>query len=335
MPIKLQKGKTVSLQKTIRSALFFALLFAVVFSVLVNSPLFTVSANPLPPPPDSEPITLDSNGAVTPASAPLKQTGNLYTLTSNLLNYSLTIQCSDITFDGAGHVLQGLGGGTGLFIANASDVTVRNLRVNQFGRGIKVSGNSNMITKCEIAHCSTATSLEENSENSTITENTISDNTIGISISSNGNLVYLNNFANNVSFDWTSNPSAVNIVFGPYFDPLNSELYRGNTFSNGSIGNYYSDYKAKYPNATIADYSGTADTPYLIASSTNTTDPHPLWAPNGNLSSPFPTIHVDYPHSKPIQSYTFAIILLAILAAVVGYVPVKVAQRRRNRGVRS
>ena len=43
-------------------------------------------------------------------------------------------------------------------------------------------------------------------------------------------------------------------------------------WDNGSIGNYWSDYLSRYPNATEIDHSGIGDTPYAIIDSTTYSD---------------------------------------------------------------
>jgi hypothetical protein len=50
-----------------------------------------------------------------------------------------------------------------------------------------------------------------------------------------------------------------------------------NTWDNGSMGNYRSDYLTKYPNATQVDSSGIWNTPYVIDA--NNTDYYPLTVP--------------------------------------------------------
>jgi parallel beta-helix repeat protein len=93
------------------------------------------------------------------------------------------------------------------------------------------------------------------SSQSTITENTFAENYEGaVRISgAQNNSFFRNNFiGNNASGSQIDNPW---IVLG------NPE---GNTWDNGVEGNYWSDYKQRYPNATEISGSGVWDTPYYI-----------------------------------------------------------------------
>ena len=107
--------------------------------------------------------------------------------------------------------------------------------------------------------------LEINCNNNTIVGNTIRDNPgNGLTlISSNGNLVYNNNFTNN-------GPNVLNSG-GKY-----------NKWDNGTIGNYWDDY---YPGVD-ADDDGIGDTPYKI--NFGCQDNIPIWwdAPALNITKP-------------------------------------------------
>jgi parallel beta-helix repeat protein len=100
------------------------------------------------------------------------------------------------------------------------------------------------------------------SSNNTLSSNNITANDYGIRFDSSNNFIFLNNFANNtnqVSIDGTVNTGVAN------------------TWDNGGIGNYWSDYLTKYPNAIENDSSGVWNTPYVIDA--NNTDYYPLTVP--------------------------------------------------------
>jgi hypothetical protein len=69
--------------------------------------------------------------------------------------------------------------------------------------------------------------------------------------------IFLNNFANNTN-------------------QVSTE-FSTNTWNNGSMGNYWSDFLTKYPDAAQVDSSGVWNTPYVI--DTNNTDYYPLIVP--------------------------------------------------------
>jgi parallel beta-helix repeat protein len=101
----------------------------------------------------------------------------------------------------------------------------------------------------------------DSSNNNTITKNHMLDNNNGIILNStNNNLIYLNNFINNADNVYPT--GSINI--------WNSTLkmtytYNGNTYTN-YLGNYWDDYKEKYPDAEEIDSTGIWDTAYRIDS---------------------------------------------------------------------
>jgi nitrous oxidase accessory protein NosD len=73
------------------------------------------------------------------------------------------------------------------------------------------------------------------------------------------NTFYHNNFIDNtIQLD--------DSYIGPYptltYSPILSDP--GNSWDNGSEGNYWSDYETKYPDATELDSSGIWNTPYSV-----------------------------------------------------------------------
>jgi hypothetical protein len=70
-----------------------------------------------------------------------------------------------------------------------------------------------------------------------------------------------------------------------------------------SGGNYWSDYVARYPNASEIDASGMGNTPYVI--DTNNTDNYPLIVP-----------HAVIPEFPSIQATMFSM-LLTLLAVIL------------------
>jgi parallel beta-helix repeat protein len=129
---------------------------------------------------------------------------------------------------------------------------------------------------------------------------------------------------------------------------------RPNSFDNGSTGNYWSDYSARYPNATEVDNSGIWNTPYAVYG--NVADNHPLMnrpkVPEaiipGSSSEGEPSSTGDLPPSTSSTdnssstsntqnsgSLEAAIILAAATVAVVavGAVGVLVYLKKRKRDV--
>ena len=123
--------------------------------------------------------------------------------------------------------------------------------------------------------------------NSSVYDNAIERNKIGVELFNYGhpnngllgaeNTVYSNNMIDN-----TQQVQVDNEAYNTY------PSYSGNgtsevSWDNGTIGNYWSDYLSKYPNATEVDHSGVGNVSYVI--NRNNLDIYPLMSPI-NLASP-------------------------------------------------
>jgi parallel beta-helix repeat protein len=144
-------------------------------------------------------------------------------------------------------VLNG-GVGIGLVFSNNNRLTNNNVLNNSFGILFAFSNNSVFIN------------------------NNVSNNRFFCILfwNSTNNYIYLNNFVSNadniVSYDSTSilnSPSKITYT------------YNGNTYTN-YLGNYWGDYKEKYPDAEETDSTGIWDTAYSIDSAK---DNYPLMEP--------------------------------------------------------
>jgi parallel beta-helix repeat protein len=125
------------------------------------------------------------------------------------------------------------------------------------------------------------------SSNNSISNNNCSNNGDGISLEdSNNNTIYLNNFINN----------AYNVYSYGLTNLWNSKekisyTYKGGTYTN-YLGNYWSDYEEKYPDAEAVDETGIWDTPYSIDSDK---DNYPLIERFENYSVSLGTIPPWFP----------------------------------------
>jgi len=157
------------------------------------------------------------------------------------------------------------------------------------------------------------------SSNNTICKNHIANNGYGISIirlggETDNNLIHHNNFINSsadVPGYWHM------IVFEELWVPPPK-----NVWEYKNEGNYWSDYTARYLNATELDGLGVWDTPYVI--SDNNQDNYPLMAPVviSELPSPShfpqPTL-TPAPYQGPQQTEQFEIIMaVAVAVTIIG-----------------
>ena len=112
----------------------------------------------------------------------------------------------------------------------------------------------------------------ESSPDNTIVSNNISNNSDeGVHFwRSSSNIIYRNNFINNIDTVYSK--------YSTNFWNSTSEItytYNNSTYTN-YLGNYWSDYKEKYPDAEEIDGSGIWDTPHNTDSDK---DNYPLVAP--------------------------------------------------------
>ncbi len=145
------------------------------------------------------------NGSIIPDSAPIKRSGNVYTLTGNVTGSEIWISTDDIVFDGAGYTVENnqTGEGTGLTLNCTRNVTVKNLRVEGFswGAGIVIKrliyeaspfdsqpyptgnpypeSNGNTIIDCELQNNSLGIGTYTTTRNQLV-NNKIVGNNIGI-----------------------------------------------------------------------------------------------------------------------------------------------------------
>lgn len=103
-------------------------------------------------------ITINADGSVSPSAAPIQQTGNVYTLTGDMYG-SISVERSNLIFDGNGHSIIGRGMGSGPgelsigcdfyaptpIVTGASNVTVENFTVTGSVLGIALFKTSNAL----------------------------------------------------------------------------------------------------------------------------------------------------------------------------------------------
>jgi parallel beta-helix repeat protein len=158
--------------------------------------------------------------------------------------------------------------------SSSSNILSNNLVLDGDIGIISFLSNNNRLTNNNVLNNSFFGILFALSNNSVFINNNVSNNYAGMIIgSSNNSLIYLNinnsfinNSCNAVSIESTNiwnSPSEITYV------------YNGNTYTN-YLGNYWDDYKEKYPDAEEIDSTGIWDTAYSIDSDK---DNYPLMEP--------------------------------------------------------
>jgi parallel beta-helix repeat protein len=231
-------------------------------------------------------IYIMPDGSVVPPETPIQRNGNMYTFLNNIAA-SIVVLKSNIVIDGTGHTLQGTGIENGIELSSLTNVTVKNMTITAFDYGIyiayssqiSVTGNSlldnsggiwlkeatdNIVKKNLIKLNSFDGIYLWSSLNNTLSENTVENNTYGISpYYGSDNKIYHNNFVNN---EYSVNPN----------DP--TDLW-DDSYPSG--GNYWSDYTGidlkRGAGQNEAGSDGVGDTAYVL--DTTNHDRFPLMKP--------------------------------------------------------
>jgi parallel beta-helix repeat protein len=211
-------------------------------------------------------IYIKSDGSIDPPTAGITRTGDLYTLTADMsIDSGIVIERDNMTLDGVEHALLGatLYQSKGISLSYRVNVTIANVEIRDYTYGIWLERSSNNTIRQNrlINNNDYGIFFGYVSTNNLVVSNFIEQSNYGIYLwLSSDNTIYYNVFNNN------------SIQAGITFAPVN-------IWDNGSIfgGNYWSDFAAKYPNATQIDASGIWDTPYAV-DSTNV-DRYPMVNP--------------------------------------------------------
>jgi parallel beta-helix repeat protein len=124
------------------------IIVTILASVVSTLGFEVVNANPYSYPQSLPEIVIASDGSVNPPTDTINHIGNTYFLTKDVSgSYCITILCSGIIFDGAGHSFVGgqFEKPTGISITNVTKVTIRNMEVSEFFNGISLSNSSSCL----------------------------------------------------------------------------------------------------------------------------------------------------------------------------------------------
>ncbi len=282
-----------------RTALALTLVIALLFSILLGEMFVQPVRSQF-----LGSVYITSDGAVVGTNS-IQRNGNTYTLTANISG-GIQVQKSNIVIDGEGYTIQGNGAGRGLDLSNGvgedpsrsiiSNVTLKNLRIVNFGFGVETDGGgNNTFIGDYIANCSEACIDLGACSYNNITYCTIVNSTISMVYQANYNTVTKNNFLNGGVQIWLSGYETID-------------------------GNYWSDY-----NGTDADGDGIGDTPYGHLSAI--LDGNPLMNP---ASVPKPDFNDETDTTEPFPTLLVVAVTVTVVTVVAVGLSVYFKGRKRQ-----
>jgi len=147
-------------------------------------------------------IYIRADGRVEPETAPISTSDNItYVFVSNIIDNSIVVERSGITIDGLDYSLTtSLDITYGLVLSQVARVTVKNMSIRGFWRGIRLYNSFNNVIAHNNISDNSETGIElSNSPNNSFNANIIANNgKYGINfMSSSGNILRNNNFTGN------------------------------------------------------------------------------------------------------------------------------------------
>ncbi len=171
-------------------------------------------------------IYIKADGSIDPPTANITTTDYVnYVFTGNV-NDTIAVERDNIVIDGVGHTLQGAGSGAGIYLSERNNITIKNVQIRNCSYGIYINESSNStITGNTITdNTNHGIYVYSNSDDNHISNNNITDNEgNGIEIRySTDNSIYENNIV--------ENEAGVYIISSTY-----NGVYRNNITDNGGV----------------------------------------------------------------------------------------------------
>ena len=193
-----------------------------------------------------ETITIKADGSVDPSTAPITQTGNIYTLTRNILG-TITIEKSYIIFDGAGYTVQHGYQMRGLKLSQVNNVIVNNVVVKETesdpikgGIGIRLESTTNsIIANNTVTKNVYGIVVGESSGNIIAGNNVTSNYSCGIYLSSDINTLNNTIIGNYITANGGQPPTVGTAVGGIFFQSARGNTVVGNQITDNTIGIHF------------------------------------------------------------------------------------------------
>jgi parallel beta-helix repeat protein len=220
-------------------------------------------------------IYIRSWGSVEPSTAPILQNGSLYTMTDSITSDAdgIVIERNNIILDGAGHTVQGSGDGTGISLSTRSNVTIKNVQIKGFYRGVYLDWPSryNIMIGNNITDNYYGLEIWYSSNN-IIKDNIITNNGAGLLLGYSkyniisGNTITMNSWVGIEGFGSSYNSIVGNTIAGNYghaawFSESSDNMICGNNIAD----NYYGIYLDDSSNNVIYHNNFVNDVPQIYA----------------------------------------------------------------------
>jgi parallel beta-helix repeat protein len=227
-----------------------------VMLMLILVGMLTFSFNVCPAKAAGVPIVISPSGSVTPVGAPIINFSKEYYLViDDVFDTTIVIARSNITLDGNGHTLQGVGTGSGINITasqylptSASNVTIQNINIKNFTRGVCFNSTSyNQVLRSNITDNYEGIRIGSSHHN-TFSRNNLASNSRGLWFDRSAtNTVNENNITDNVDLAVVLSESNYNTVSDNYITASSiclmgssNNIISGNNITRGgiSLGSY-------------------------------------------------------------------------------------------------
>jgi parallel beta-helix repeat protein len=130
------------------------------------------------------PVYIRADGSIEPSDVPVSTLDNVTYTFADDVYYYLVIERNNIVVDGAGHMLHGAWGDTGISLNGRINVTIRNTRIKAFNDGISLDSCLNStISRINLTEISDSAIYLHNSSGCMISENNATAKFIGMDLS--------------------------------------------------------------------------------------------------------------------------------------------------------
>lgn len=166
-------------------------------------------------------------------------------------------------------------GGLGMQMASRCNISNNLLTHNSYGINGQWGVSHNLFSHNLFVKNLIGLQLYSTSDRNHLVSNTFQDNKVGIRLENSvENTVFHNTFIDNTR----------QVIIRRYEGSWNTSY--ANFWDDGTEGNYWSNYRERYPNATDSNGDGIWDTPYIIDAQNK--DHHPLTSPYPYWKDPSP-----------------------------------------------